>query len=67
MKEFVTPIIDVKKYGGKQVAIVKGKIVASGDTAQEVLEKAQRKFPKATWRDVLIVSVPEGITVVYRL
>lgn len=67
MKKFIAPIIDVKKYGGKQVAIVNGKIVASGDTAKEVLEKAQRKFPKATWRDVLIVAVPEGITVVYHL
>ena len=62
-----TPIINVKKYGGKQVAIVRGKIVASGTDTTEVLEKARRKFPHATWRDILLVSVPKGLTVVYRL
>lgn len=67
MKRFVTPIIDVKKYGGKQVAIVNGKIVASGRNTQEVLEKARRRAPKATWRDILLVSVPRGVTVVYHL
>ncbi len=67
MKRFTTPIIDVKKYGGKQVAIVRGKIVASGRTSGEVLEKARQKFPRATWRDILIVGVPRGITVIYRL
>ncbi|MBI2122102.1 MAG: hypothetical protein HYT98_03190 [Candidatus Sungbacteria bacterium] len=58
MKRFTTPIIDVKKYGGKQVAIVKGKIVASGITTREVLENARKKLPHATWRDILLVSVP---------
>lgn len=65
MKKFPTPIIDVKKYGGKQVAIVKGKIVASGTNTQKVLERAKRHFPRASWRDILLVNVPKGLTVVY--
>ena len=67
MKRTTIPIIDVKKYGGKQVAIIKSRIVASGTNTTEVLEKAKRKFPHATWRDILLVSVPKGLTVVYRL
>lgn len=67
MKRSPTPVIDVKKYGGKQVAIVNGKIVASGTDTEEVLEQARRKFPGMTWRDILLVSVPRGLTVVYRL
>lgn len=67
MKRVVTPIIDVKKYGGKQVAVVGGKIVASGDNTVKVLRAVKRRMPHATWRDILLVSVPRGITVVYRL
>ncbi len=67
MKQTSLPIIDIKKYGGKQVAIVAGKIIASGDTSGEVLRAAKRKLPHATWRDILLVSVPKGLTVVYRI
>lgn len=66
MKRLQTPIIDVKKYGGKQVAIVRGKIVAAGRDTEEVLAEAKRKAPRATWRDILLVSVPKSVTVVYR-
>lgn len=58
------PIIDVKKYGGKQVAVVNGKIVASGMETQSVLRKAKTAFPNAGWRDILLVGVPKGLTVV---
>lgn len=61
------PIIDVKKYGGKQVAIVNGKIVAFGKNTQEVLNKAQSKVPQATWSDILLITVPKGLTVVYKI
>ncbi len=61
------PIIDIKKYGGKQVAIFRGRIVASGGTSTEAIKKAKEKLPKATWRDILLVSVPKGLTVVYRI
>ena len=61
------PILDVRKYGGKQVAIVGGKVVASGKSTRNVLEKAKQQMPKATWRDILIVGVPRGVTVVWRI
>jgi hypothetical protein len=61
------PIIDIKKYGGKQVAIVKGKIIASGINTKEVLSRAQKSVPSATWQEILLVSVPKGLTVVYRV
>ena len=61
------PTIDVKKYGGKQVAIVKGKILASGTNTREVLERVKRNAPHAAWQEILLVSVPKGLRVVYRL
>lgn len=67
MKKLKIPIINIKKYGGKQVAIVKGKIVASGIETKEVLKKAKLRLPRSNWRDILLISVPKGLTVVYRL
>lgn len=67
MKRHSIPTIDVKKYGGKQVAIANGKIIASGENAKEVLREAKRKLPQANWREILLVSVPNGLTVVYRI
>ena len=67
MKRSSTPTIDVKKYGGKQVGILNGKIVAAGKDGHEVLSKIRKKFPAVSWREVLLVSVPKGITVVYRV
>jgi len=67
MEKSKIPIIDIKKYGGKQVAIIKGKIVASGNTAEEVLKKIRKKIPLTKWQDIILVSVPKGLTVVYRL
>jgi hypothetical protein len=65
MKKSSLPIIDINKYGGKQVAVVNGKIVASGTRTQDVLEAAQRKIPGTTWRDILLISVPKSLHVVY--
>ena len=59
------PTIDIKKYGGQQVAIVDGKIVASGTDTEELLEEAKRRVPGTTWQDILLVSVPESLYVVY--
>ena len=61
------PTIDIKKYGGKQVAVVKGVIVASGQTTREVLERAKKRTPRARWQEILLVTVPRGLTVVYHL
>lgn len=67
MKKSTIPIIDIKKYGGKQVAVVKGRIVASGTDTREVLKKARIRLPRANWTDIILISVPKGLTVVYRL
>ncbi|MBI3421189.1 MAG: hypothetical protein HY006_03935 [Candidatus Sungbacteria bacterium] len=67
MKKLALPVISIKKHGGKQVAIVKGKIVASGYDTVTVLKEAKKYMPHATWRDILLVSVPKGLTVVYYL
>ena len=66
-KAIKTPVIDVKKYGGKQVAIVDGKIVASGSTAAEVIRKARRLFPSRPLREFHIFSVPKTLMVIYRV
>jgi len=67
MKKLKIPIIDIKKYGGKQIAIAGGKIVASGTETSEVLKKVKLRLPRANWQDILLISVPKGLTVVYRI
>lgn len=59
------PIIDVKKYGGKQVAVVEGKIIASGRTLEEVLFRARRKTPSKPLHEIKIFSVPKTLSVIY--
>ena len=65
MRKFRTPVIDVKKYGGKQVALYKGKIVASGEGTVEVLQKAKKRVPETHWRDIALLSVPTTINLIY--
>lgn len=65
MKKISIPIIDVKKYGGKQVAIVDGRIAASGRTLEEVLRKAKQKLPSKPLQEIRIFSVPETLSVIY--
>jgi len=36
---------DLSEYAGKWIAIVDGRVVASGDRADEVYREAKRKFP----------------------
>jgi hypothetical protein len=66
-KGFKIPVIDIQQYGGRQVAIVGGKIVASGTNTKEVINLARKHLPKSTWRDILLVNVPTGLTVVYKI
>ena len=61
------PIIDIKKYGGKQIAVANGKIIAAGKNSVEAFTKAKKRLPEKTWRQILLVSVPKGLTVVYRV
>ena len=66
MKQKITPTaIDVKKYGGKQVAIVGGQVVASGRTSLEVLEKARSQMPARPLKDIKIFAVPRTIDAIY--
>lgn len=59
------PQIDVKKYGGKQVAIADGKIVAYGVSLKEVMRKAQKKVPCKPRNEIRIFSVPKSLSVIY--
>ena len=54
------PTIDVKKYGGLQVAIVNGKIIAEGHTWKEVLQNAQEKFPDTPLSEIRVFSIPKS-------
>ena len=59
------PIIDVKKYGGKQVAILGNKIIASGNSLEEVLTKAKKKAPTRPLNEFKVFSVPKTLAVIY--
>ena len=47
---------DLSEYAGKWIAIVDGKVVASGDRADEVIEKVRREYPN---KKFLLSKVPE--------
>lgn len=49
---------DQKKYAGKHVAIVDGKIVACGDTAKEAFQKAKKMFPEKKAEKIGLMYVP---------
>ncbi|MDP2669396.1 MAG: DUF5678 domain-containing protein [bacterium] len=59
------PIIDVKKYGGKQVAIVDGCVVAVGNTLEEVLMRAKKAVPRKPLNEIRIFFVPKTLSVIY--
>ena len=59
------PTIDIRKYGGKQVVILDGKVVASGKTWKEVLEKAHKKAPNRPSNEFIVFSVPRTLNVIY--
>lgn len=67
MQRIQTPLIDVKRYGGKQVAIVDGKVVASGRTLAEVLRLARHKLPSKPLNEIRIFSVPKTLAVIYHV
>lgn len=59
------PTIDIKKYGGKQVAIVDGRIVASGHTLQEVIRRARKRVPSRPLHEIRVFAVPKSLSVIY--
>jgi len=65
MKTISIPTIDIKKYGGKQVAIVDGKIVASGKTLEEVIKRVRKIIPSKPLQEVRIFAVPKTLSVIY--
>ena len=65
IEDIKIPSIDVKKYGGKQLAIVDGKIVATGETSDEVVRKARKNYPDKLLSDIHILAVPKSIYVIY--
>lgn len=65
MKKMNTPIIDVKKYGGKQVAFVRGRIVASGRTTREVLDQAKRRVRPKEHGKIWVFAVPKTLTFIF--
>lgn len=65
MRKSIIPIIDIKKYGGQQVAIVNGHIIATGMTLAEVITKARKRFPKQPLHEIRIFSVPKTLSVIY--
>ncbi len=50
-----------KQFGGKHIAIVGHKVVASGDSAAEVLKSAKKKYPD---KKPVLTYVPEKDTLV---
>lgn len=67
MKKYKTPIIDVKKYGGKQIAISGGRIIASGRTLKEVIHRARIVAPRKPLSEIRIFSVPKTLSVIYHV
>ena len=51
----------LSEYAGKWIAIVDGRVVASGDRADEVMKEAEGKYPD---KEITLAKVPtDGILV----
>jgi len=61
----ITTKIDFAKYKGKEVAIINGKVVASGNSSKVVFETARKVSPKIAVQDIVLLSVPKERTTVY--
>lgn len=48
-----------KRYRGKDVAIVDGRVVAVGNSSVEVFKKARRLYPGKKPAEIILASVPE--------
>jgi len=57
--DLIADIPDAKRYVGKYVSVVEGKIIAIGDSGREVFLKAlkERKDPKSI---PFVIRLPEG-------
>ncbi len=65
MKELTFYVADAeeinRKYGGKHIAIIDDKVVASGNDPKEVWEKAKAKYPD---KKPVLAFVPKEDTLV---
>ena len=52
---------DLSEYAGKWIAIVDGKVVASGDRADTVYDEAKRRYPD---KEVMLAKVPTADTLI---
>lgn len=52
---------DLSKYSGKWIAIMDQKIVATGDSAEDVYKEAKKKYPN---KKPSIAKIPSGETLV---
>ena len=59
------PTIDIKKYGGKEIAILNGKVIAAGKSLPEVIRYLKKRKQSQVLREVTFLRVPESLTVIY--
>lgn len=59
------PLIDWEEFRGKEIAVIEGKVVASGSSSKKVFEKAEKLFPEKSSKDITLLSVPKQKTFVY--
>ncbi|MDD5750809.1 MAG: DUF5678 domain-containing protein [Candidatus Pacebacteria bacterium] len=60
-----TTKVNFSKYKGKEVAIIKGRVVASGNSSRVVFETARKVFPKIAVKDIILLSVPKEKITIY--
>jgi dihydroxyacetone kinase-like predicted kinase len=59
-KSIEAPVIsaeEYKKYREKDVALYKNKIIADGETSEEALQKALKKYPELKPEDIEIYYI----------
>ena len=61
LKWFATAIEQLNKFRGKHIAIIRNKVVASGNKASRVLEIARKKYPN---EKPVLAFVPKEETLV---
>lgn len=57
--------INFLKFKGKEVAIIKGKVVAWGSSSKEAFDVAKKKNPLLDSKDITLLSVPNEKTFIY--
>ena len=63
LKWFATAAEELSKFRGKHIAIIKNKVVASGNKAIDVLEEARRTHPNEN--PVLAFVPKEGTLILF--